>query len=149
MHIFTIQPIHTIMLCKLINSLIEISSLGLMIIHEQFNLNHSTNTYFHKNIYFLNTIPGIVKPSFTIPGKSQTSVHLVNPQPTAIPGPKHMKQVFNVQINTHHNQTAPNIHGAVTAAPFSLQKFYQFGPKFWDRSYGPFPAFFISIHDLK
>ena len=34
------------------------------------------------------------------------------------------------------------------AAPFFFQKFYQFGPKFWDRSNGQFPAFFISRHNL-
>ena len=59
------------MLCKLINSYIKISSLGLMIKHEQFNLNHSTEHIFSQKYFYLNTVSGIVKPSVTIPKNSQ------------------------------------------------------------------------------
>ena len=47
----------------------KISSLGLMIKHEQFYLNYSTNIYFQKLYFFENTVSGIVKPSVTIPKK--------------------------------------------------------------------------------
>ena len=71
--------IHTIMSCKLINSYIKISSLGLMIKHEQFYLNYSTNIYFQKLYFFENTVSGIVKPSVTIPKKSQIIGSLSEP----------------------------------------------------------------------
>ena len=59
------------MLCKLINSYIKISSLGLMIKHEQFYLNHWTKHINSQKLFFENTVSGIVKPSVTIPEKSQ------------------------------------------------------------------------------
>ena len=59
------------MSCKLINSYIKISSLGLMIKHEQFNLKHSTKQIFSQKYIFLNTVSGIVKPSVTILENSQ------------------------------------------------------------------------------
>ena len=57
----------------------KISSLGLMIKHEQFNLNHSAKHIFSQKYNFENTISGIVKPSFTIPEKSQNISSLSEP----------------------------------------------------------------------
>ena len=67
------------MSCKLINSYIKISSLGLMIKHEQFNLNHSTKHIFSQKYIFKNTVFGIVKPSVTIPKKLQFIDSLCEP----------------------------------------------------------------------
>ena len=64
---------------QILISYIKISSLGLMIKHEQFNLNHSTKHIFSQKIYFENTVLRIVKPSVTIPGKSQIIGSLSEP----------------------------------------------------------------------
>ena len=71
------------MSCKLINSYIKISSLGLMIKHEQFNLNHSTKHIFSQKYIFENTVSGIVKPSVTIPKNPQ---FIGSPCEPAFPG---------------------------------------------------------------
>ena len=114
---------------------IKISSLGLMIKHEQFNLNHSTTHIFSQKIYFCVTIPRNSKTlGFTVPTLNNSSVHLVNPQSTAIPGPMHTKQTFNAQINTNSTRTA-RTHTRLLQ--FLFQNLYQFGPKVWDRSDGP------------
>ena len=41
-------------------------------------------------------------------------------------------------------QISPNQFLDITDCPKCPRKFPQFGPKFWNRSNGPFPAFFIS-----
>ena len=62
----------------MIISNIKISSLWLMFKHKQFDPNYLTNTYFHE-IIFQNTVSGIVKPSITIPEKSQLNGSLSEP----------------------------------------------------------------------
>ena len=47
---------------KFYNSYIKISSLGLMIKHEQFNLNHSTQTQIHTKYIFVTLFLRTVKP---------------------------------------------------------------------------------------
>ena len=45
-------------------------------------------------------------------------------------------------------QTTPTIILDCHRQSIKFPKIPQFGPMFWDRSYGPFSAFFISIHVL-
>ena len=79
-----------------------------------------------------------MKPSVTIPEKSQLNGSLSEP---AIHG--HSRpNVYqaNIQYTNQHkpHPNSPNSRGAVTGCSiFFFQKFYQFGPKFWDRSNGP------------
>ena len=83
---------------------IKISSLGLMIKHEQFNLNHSTKHIFSQKYIFCVTIPRNSKTlGFTVPKLNNSSVHLVNPQSTAIPDPMHTSKHLMHQLT----QTAP------------------------------------------
>ena len=53
----------------------------------------------------------------------------------------------NLMHKFQHN--IPHQFLEVNGCPKSQKQIPQFGPMFWDRSYGPFPTFFISIHDLK
>ena len=52
---------HTIMSCNY-HFNIKISSLGLMIKHERFNLNHSTQTHIHTKYIFVTLFLGTIKP---------------------------------------------------------------------------------------
>ena len=133
MHIFTKQSIHTIMSCKFSFYHIKISSRGLMIKHEQFDLNYSTNTLFHKN-YFENTVSGIVKPSVTILEESQ---FIGSPcEPT-----------FHDHSRPHPNQfmiyhkisqfLQPHQPWQSRLLQWVFKNSYQFGPKVWDRSDSP------------
>ena len=87
------------MLCNYTVHHIKISSLGLMIKHEQFNLNHSTKHIFSQKIYFENTVSGIVKPSVTIPEKLQINGSLSEP---AIHD--HFRPQSNQHMMVHLNQ---------------------------------------------
>ena len=86
-----------------------------------------------------------MKPSVTIPETSQLNGSISKP---AIHGHSRPNayQAFDLMLNFPHTQ--PNqfrdCHGQQKKSP----KIPHFGPMFWDRSYGPFPAFFLSIPDL-
>ena len=95
----------------IIVSNIKISSLGLMIKHEQFSLNHSAKHIFSQKYNFENTILGIVKPSVTIPEKSQ--INGSPREPAAIHGhsrPNAYQATIQYTINTTYTQTA-HTHG--------------------------------------
>ena len=116
---------HTIILCNFSFHHIKISSRGLMIKHEQFDLNYSTNTLFHKN-YFENTVSGIVKPSVTIIEKSQ---FLGSPCEPAFHG--HFRPHSNQYMIYHvkaqfHTQTS---RGQSRLHHWDFKNSYQFGPK--------------------
>ena len=134
MHIFTKNLIHTIMSCKSINSYIKISSLGLMIKHEQFSLNHSTKHIFSQKYIFENTVSGIVKPSVPISEKSQIIGSLSE---LAIHGHSrplsHQSMIyFNIsKLRKTHQPWQSRLH------QWLLKNSHQFGPKVWDRSDGP------------
>ena len=120
------------MLCNYTTHTSKISSLGLMMKHEQFILNHSAKHIFSQKCIFFNTVSGIVKPSVTIPEKSQLNGSLS--EPAIHPGPMYTKKTFNTQINTNYTQTA---HTHIWLLHFCFKNLYQFGPKVWDRSDGP------------
>ena len=89
----------------------KLAHLGLMFKHKQFDSNYLTKHIFSQKYIYGNTISGIVKPPrLLFPKNHKTSVHLVNPDFTAISGPIHTKTPFNPQINTQIIQTAPT-HG--------------------------------------
>ena len=121
------------MSCKFSFYHIKINSHGLMIKHEQFDLNYSTNTLFHKN-YFENIVWGIVKPLVTIPKKSQI---IGSPCET----------VFLGHFRPHSNQymiyyakaqfDTPNQPWQSRLLLLGFKNSYQFGPKVWDRSNSP------------
>ena len=121
------------MSCKFSFYHIKISSRGLMIKHEQFDLNYSTNTLFHKN-YFENTVSGIVKLSVTIPKKSQFIGSLCEP-------------TFHGHFQHHSNQcmiyhvkaqfNTKTSRGQSRLNHWNFKNSYQFSPKVWDRSNGP------------
>ena len=67
------------MLCNYTFHHIKISSNGLMIKHEQFDLNHSTKHIFTQKYILCTLFSGIVKPSLTIPGKSPIIGSLCEP----------------------------------------------------------------------
>ena len=108
------------MLCNYTIHHIKISSLGLMIKHEQFNLNHSTKHIFLQKYIFENTVSGIVKPSVTIPKKSQIIGSLSEP---GFHG--HFQPQSNQYIIYHkmHQLITQISHGTATTAPFFFQKF--------------------------
>ena len=113
---------------------IKISSRGLMIKHEQFDLNYSTNTLFHTKLYVENTVSGIVEPSVTIPEKSQFIGSPCEP-------------AFHDHSRHHPNQymiyhkisqfLQPHQPWQSRLPQWVFKNSYQFGPKVWDRSDGP------------
>ena len=120
MHIFTKHSIHTIMSCKLINSYIKINSLGLMIKHEQFYLNYSTKHINSQKLFLRTLLSGIVKPSFTIPDKSQI---IGSPCEPGFHG--HFRPISNqYMINTKNTQFHTNIsRGEATGCSILFQNF--------------------------
>ena len=108
------------MSCKLINSYIKISSLGPMIKHEQFYLNYSTKHINSQKLFFENTVSGIVKPSVTIPEKSQIIGSLSEPAIHGHSRPlSHQSMIYFNISKLRKNPSAV----AVTAAPMVVQKF--------------------------
>ena len=100
--------------CYVISQLIhhvKISSLGLMIKHEQFNLNHSTTHIFSQK-YILEHCFGNSKTLGYYSRKNHNStVHLVNPKSTAIPGPMYTKKTLThdfIISNPNQPVTAPS-----------------------------------------
>ena len=119
------------MSCKLINSYIKISSLGLMIKHEQFYLNYSTKHINSQKLFLRTLFPRIVKPSVTILEKSPIVGSLCEPEFHGHFRPHFNQYMIYTIIYAIFTQTAPS---RSLDAPFLFQKLYQFGPKFWDRS---------------
>ena len=115
----------------------KISSLELMIKHEQLDLNYSTNTLFHKNYFFRTLFLGIVKPLITIPGKSPIVGSLCEPEFHGHFRPyTHQRIIYS--INYHINtQISPQ---QTRTDQKCLKIFPQFGPMFWDRSNDPSPS---------
>ena len=75
-----------------------------------------------------------MKPSVTIPKKSQLNGSLSEPEIHGHSRPN----VYQANIRyTNQHKPHPNSRGAVTGCSIFFQKFYQFGPKFWDQSSGP------------
>ena len=99
------------MSCKFSFYHIKISSRGLMIKHEQFDLNYSTNTLFHTKIYFENTVSRIVKLSVTIPKNHNSSVHLVNSHFTAIIDLIQTNTWFITKLHNFYNPISRGSHG--------------------------------------
>ena len=108
------------MSCKLINSYIKISSLGLMIKHEQFYLNYTTKHINSQKLFLRTLFPGIVKPSFTIPDKSKI---IGSPCEPGFHG--HFQPLSNqYMINTKNTQFHTNIsRGAGTGCSILFQNF--------------------------
>ena len=108
------------MSCKLINSYIKISSLALMIKHEQFYLNYSTKHMNSQKLFLRTLFLGIVKPSFTILDKSQI---INSPCEPGFHG--HFRPLSNeYMINTKNTQFHTNIsRGASTGCSILFQNF--------------------------
>ena len=108
------------MLCNYAFHHIKISSHGLMIKHEQFDLNHSTKHIFTQK-YILSTLfSGIVKPSVTIPRKSPIIGSLCEPEFHGHFWP-HSNQYMIYFTNYTINQ--PNIPCPVINGTNGFQKF--------------------------
>ena len=111
----------------------KISSLGLIIKHEQFNLNYSTKHIISQK-YFVNTIPMNSETlGLLFPAIHQSSVHFVNPNFVAISDPIHITIQFVSQII---QLTTPNSPSRSLISQMDFNKFKQFGSKIWDRSNG-------------
>ena len=121
------------MSCNFTINYIKISSRGLMIKHEQFDLNYSTKHIISQKLFFLNTILGnsetlgyysrkITNCRFTL--RTQISRPFL-----ASYNPQHDLWYKLYQLTTQQPVTA-------TDTKFGFHKFKQFGPMFWDRSNG-------------
>ena len=108
------------MSCKLINSYIKISSLRLMIKHEQFYLNYSTKHINSQKLFLRTLFSEIWKPSFTIPDKSQI---IGSPCEPGFHG--HFRPLSNnYMINTKNTQFHTSIsRGAATGCSILFQNF--------------------------
>ena len=102
----------------------KISSLELIIKHEQFNLNFSIKHIFTQNFIFVNTVSGTVKPLVTVPFKTQIIGSLCEPEFHG-----HFRPQTNQYMIYFTNYTINNpnkLHSAhtVTAYPFWVKKIY-------------------------
>ena len=115
------------MSCKFAFHYIKISSHGLMIKHEQFDVNHSTKHIFTQKYILLTLFLGIVKPSVTIPRKSPIIGSLCEP------GFHGHSRPFSYQayILMHNfNTSSPLNFRTVTDSKKISKKFQQFIPSF-------------------
>ena len=124
----------------------KISSHGLITEHKQFNLNHSIKHIFAQK-YFVNTIHITIHVTIhiTIYVNSKTiGLLFTTNHPTSVPlceleihghfrSHTHQHTIYFINYETNTS----NSPYKVTDCPNGLQKFQQFGFKFWDRSNGP------------
>ena len=115
------------MSCKFTFPYTKISSLDLIIKHEQLNLNYSIKHIFTQKFIFVNTILGTVNPRLLFLSNHHSSVHFVNPNFTAISGLIHIKASFIAQICTMNNPKSP---WTVTDYPHGFLKFHTSVPRF-------------------
>ena len=77
-----------------------------------------------------------MKPSFTIPGKSQNTGSLSEPAIHGHSRPKAYQAIHFIISPFSHPKTARSSPLTATVCTIGSNKFKRFGPKFWDRSNG-------------